>query len=884
MRVSSVLKANMPVLCSEKNLDAKELSKNYLFTNPYEKSSSQVLASNVAFMPLSKAHGPVAVINFTGAKDKGSAFYVGAEMPPYFKVGGVATVMNDYKGPHIIPYYNGKIQYDPKTGDPIEDSMVDVHKLDDGTPIFTNQDLDAKPMTDVIKEGNYHKLELVSEKTMNWSLDENNRIMLYKVLPKQSDIDKAIKEGKEPPKAKPHYMVFADGTAKMPRPYADNSYSFGFKKVLGSEAWKGSPYAQFDRAVVELLPEIKDFSPETVVCSDQQCAYIPHYMAQKVLKNDEYYTGMKPSYVMHNVAPGYTGVVSPRDMVVNLAENPGQLKAILKDPVLIESLKNGTADKYYRNLVKETLDDKGNPNATNIPLKYREQGFVSAATTVSEGYADAIVNNEIVAPEIYTIKKRLSDKPGNGGILNPLNDPNVDPYKNLPLPGYGKDQEVEINGVKETIKGMKPFTPEMTLDQMLEVKKENKKNLFNRLSSKYTQNTVLTGLGNRKATLVGTIDPKWTQAIDAGEDVKLFVSWGRGDFQKGLDLVLGAFEKFAKTPEGKNSVLVLGGEMAKENTESQKIKLKVNSMLKDSEFNGRLCLMDGFAPGYALASAADAAILPSRFAPCELTDLEAQKYFCTTIVTNTQGLKQKNFDPSIEAEKAKANAYKTIHEYQMGKAELMKVSPEFKAGYEKLLQEKKTALICRGVESSLLDPLATKNVLKSDEYLALYREHADDILIDELSKCLKAKATQTKEISELMYQNHKNLKTNWDNNQALHPSGKSSEQLYKELHLDPAPQRPTKSLFDFDDSLLAKVKEEVKEEAKNLAGNVADEAKEVVESSKSKMGKGKIAMIAGAVALVGGLGVYAFNQKKKPSGAYTNPNGDSFRRSQVAAN
>ena len=61
--------------------------------------------------------------------------------------------------------------------------------------------------------------------------------------------------------------------------------------------------------------------------------------------------------------------------------------------------------------------------------------------------------------------------------------------------------------------------------------------------------------------------------------------------------------------------------------------------------------------------AADVALLPSRFAPCELTDLEAKKALCTPIVPNVQGMAQKNFDPSIAKEAALMDGYKGKHEF-----------------------------------------------------------------------------------------------------------------------------------------------------------------------------------------------------------------------------
>jgi len=824
----------------------QSLSPNFSVANSevkvYKQKHSQVYcADSFEFMPKDVAKMPISVISFRGANDGDKALYIGAELPPYWKKGGVATVMNDYPGPHIIPYYNGKIHYDPKTGKPIKESGVEVHKLSDGTPIFTNQDLNVVSMEEVEKKGNYFKLEPVATKTMQWGLDPNDEIVLYKVVPKDADIAKAKAQGRTLPE---HFMVFTDATAKMPGPYADNSYSFGFKKELASDVhmWQGDPYAKFGKAVVELIPAIKgDY--KTAVLSDSQSAYSSHWLAEKITKGDVAYSDIRPSYVEHNIAPGYTGATSNRNMFVNLASTE-QIKAVLADPDYLNSLKNGNVEEYFMGFVQRTHDALKSPNATMIALNYHDQGFVKAATAVSEEYAYAAATNPMVAPELTGRLASLKEQGKGGGILNPLNDPNVNPYKSLPLPGYGKDlPNIEVNGVKETIPAMKIFSPEMDLSRVNKIKRENKINLFNRLSGKYKQSEVLTGLQGKKVQLLGNIDKKWIDALKSGKDVKLFVSWGRGDLQKGLDLALASFEKFAKTEAGKNSVLVLGGELDNTNPESKNIRMKVAALLNDSSLRGRLCFMDGFAPGYALASAGDAAIFPSRFAPCELTDLESQKYFCTPIVTNTQGLAQKNFDPRIAREAKIATSYKTTNEFQMGHSKLAEVSPEFKKEYESLLEAEKIKLKNKGVYSVLVDELAAKNVLGSAVMEGIYRDCADNILVGELADCMHQKVTQPAQTAELIYQNHKKLKTGWAENGALHPDGKSSWQLYREKHFNSKSEMPKESMLTFDEGIVRKYKKTL------LAENESSITKFI--NGFKKLSKGsKIAVAAGGATLL----------------------------------
>ena len=123
---------------------------------------------------------------------------------------------------------------------------------------------------------------------------------------------------------------------------------------------------------------------------------------------------------------------------------------------------------------------------------------------------------------------------------------------------------------------------------------------------------------------MGHIDSKYIADINAGKDVPLFVSWGRGDFQKGHPITLEAFIKFAKSKEGSNALLVMGGELPKGANETRRILELMERVNADSSLKGRIAFIDGFAPGYAMSSAAEFASFSSRFEPCGLTPPEAE--------------------------------------------------------------------------------------------------------------------------------------------------------------------------------------------------------------------------------------------------------------------
>ena len=59
-------------------------------------SNSVGNASNISSFNVNAANNVHSVISFSGLKDKGHVLHVLAELPPWMKVGGVATVGKDY--------------------------------------------------------------------------------------------------------------------------------------------------------------------------------------------------------------------------------------------------------------------------------------------------------------------------------------------------------------------------------------------------------------------------------------------------------------------------------------------------------------------------------------------------------------------------------------------------------------------------------------------------------------------------------------------------------------------------------------------------------------------------------------------------------------------
>lgn len=771
-------------------------------------------------------------ISFTGAqRDKQQVIFIGAESDPWSKAGGVGTVMKDYRSfgnpanqIEITPYYGGEKNDQQETA-PVKD--------EDGDYIMHTNHGDIK-------------LDLVAEDTMQWGKISNDKIMLFR--------------GKDD-KDKLSYFVFVDDTAAMKKPY-QNGYTYKTGAKAKNNGWNGDPYAKWSKAAVKLLPEaIKDkskdtkfnFNPATIICSDAQTAYVQEYMAQESVKDvqNNPYEGIKPTYVGHNMGPGYCGETSMQNMFVNLGATPDQIDTIEHDPMYKQGI---LGDNYFKPFVEKVLDETGTASAVMIPIHYTQKdtaggkGYAKAFTVVAEEYAKNLAENPQAAHNIHNHLKQLYSEGTFDGILNPLNDTSVDAHKPLPNALYNEDCE-DTDGTIYPKFEIYPENP--TYDEMRKVKNGNKLKLLERLSA--DDNTIVTGNPNRTAKInpeapegstVPVIKPELLKMIKEGKgnEVPLFVSWGRIDTQKGHDITLKAFEKFAKSEEGKNAILILGAGLDN-GEESKRVEKEIAKMLQDPELQGRIVHIDGWAPAYAMASAADAAIFSSRFEPCGLTDLEAMKYYCTPIVTNTQGFKQKNFDPRNPDEADKATSFKTTHEFNLAgkdvtpiiaayvegsedaKSKVQEEFPIFKTvkngketyddsvfkafadKYSEFISQRKEDLIAKYPHAEALPPLWDDWDELSKDYSFKFggfaRDLKDSILTAEMSDAIGAYAAADNSTKETIFNNLKSLKTGWSSNNSLHPNNKSSQELYRTLHMMPDYSAPEKEdILAVDDDFV----------------------------------------------------------------------------------
>ncbi len=769
----------------------------------------------------------MSVISFRGG-NKNHVLHVVAECKPFNQAGGVATVVQDYqqlnnasatekgKAVFVTPFYNGLVKYecadDAKDFQKVSvelprvpEGLPEGHPLKDkvGQPVYIKSDLSKTTVKDALEaRKDYWLLEEVADKKMSWGMQKDAPVKLLKV----------VSDANNQPFKDDVFMVFTEATAYDPKPYSANQYSSKVKDIVRS--WNGDPYAKFDKAVVECMEDISkkmgDFDPGTVVCSDSQAAYTTHYMAQKNAEGLEYFKGKKPMQIGHNLGDGYIGITSPRSMIVNLnIFTPEELKALTKSEELREAIVTGgkQEDTFFKKIL-ESLNAKNKCSAISIPIHYGKSGYLQSFGVVSQGYLDELVKNKEIAPYICDDMKELVEKGVAIGLTNPHNSKNS-AFTKVGLAGYNSSQKVKLaNGTEEVIEPLKMFTEKdretLTLEQLRKMKTENKINFLTRFSSKYDNvqyfnqvtnawskpgegtSIIRKGMAGQMPIIQNIDIDKYVSKLKKGEDVKVVVSWGRGDFQKAFDEVLNGFKNYIQKTGDMDTLLIMGGDLNNDKVEGQKVKDIAELLTKDPLFKGRVMLLDDFAPGEPMALMADTAIFPSRTAPCELTDLEAKKMLCTPITANGQGLGQKNFDPAIADEAKLADAFKTKHQYFDSREDMLKSANEdaknaFNKVYNKIKNEISTkykTVIGGDIPEKKLELFLDAN----EDYKNALRKLRDSVMADDIAECLERCLIthRNDDVAKTILKNQANIKTGWENNQVITRSKIPTGELYRQ--------------------------------------------------------------------------------------------------------
>ncbi len=828
-----------------------------------------------------------------------------------FANGGIATVGNDLfwnidKFDRVIenvPLYNQDVKWvkdiDPETGAlrGLKQDGVSLRRIPSNLPsdhpfkayenmVFVTNKAIGKDqnLEEFLKAKDNNKsifiLEEVKTSKMGYGLENDVPIGIYKA--KKDDRLKNFLRGKgwseEQINKIDITLTYVDATASMAKPYADGSYS----SASGDEAakalsvgWKGKEYVKEAKATAELLPALKEkmggFDPKYITCHDGQALPLIHYIAQKNSGGDAYWQDRVVTAVGHNLNDGYIYDMGIKDAIITLAE-PDEIKKIINSNEYVNALKNYEEEKFLKTLLpKEILDSRGNVNAVTLAIAYGDKEFLSMFTTVSHEYYKSIIENELISEALISRLQKLSKAGRFDGIMNVLMDPMKSGFTTKGLGDYAKNEcKIKTQDGKEVI--LPKFVPfdeknKYDLKSMREIKRQNKITLLKRLNKDFANSALwdgkqwvkdaglsasITGRTGKSFKIIGGIDDKYIKMLESGKDVPMFVSWGRGDFQKGMETGLEAFVKFVKKTGNKDSVYVFGGDM--KNLKKEVVDYTAKLIERDPDFKGRILLLDGWAPGDLFTAAGDYSNLFSRFAPCELTDLESMKKGCIPFTPKVQGMNQKVFDPLDTANSEFVNGYKCAHEYYMTEADALKAaSKEEQEAFNKVKETIVKQLekdYKSKINEKIPEDLLAKQLKANDDYKKALQKLRDSVISDEgaelMERALKDRNTP---IAEKIWKNHVDLKTTWKENGWLNPGKKSTAELYNELHYNAS--RQPKNL---------KKGEALKLDLSSLTfdgkgGNVDPKGKNTWTNFKGWIGKNKKAtIITGSVIGLAGLG------------------------------
>lgn len=516
--------------------------------------------------------------------------------------------------------------YNPSTNTKMEDTLVNIYKA------YTDYTKDkfAHPNNDGTY---YYFLDTPETRT-----DENGNTVANAQIFNVEDKDPSSP---------------SNGTA-----YANNK--FGTDEVFRMAFFSKAVYEMMKDAKEGKLKEIE--APNSVLLNDWHAgplAAMINYTANaeadtgKISQEaGKYFDEIPVIYIAHNV------------------EHQGSTNNDAnKRTSIFATLFGGYSMDILNNAQSWTSDDKRfRPKSDDACALMKGEGFSSAMTgmtladrvvPVSEHYAYELTESNVKSNGLMDLMKAREYGPGH--TLTPITN------------GYSKDKiaptedhmqkvlnesklDFTLNGVHSidfSNTKLLPFD-----DGNLENKIHNKNQIMDLMKQTIDRERQLMSEGDYSSRKYLMHDPFNTDISDVKDFSKtpVIAYVGRVDAQKGLDSIFkDAMWKYVEhnlyTKREELPVFVIGGNIANTNVyDALAYGLKDELMKKSNEESDpvkkqgykniaeRIILINGFVRTDLIASAADLFLVPSKFEPCGLTQLEAMAKGALPIATSTGGL------------------------------------------------------------------------------------------------------------------------------------------------------------------------------------------------------------------------------------------------------
>ncbi len=535
------------------------------------------------------------------------AWMVTAETQSFLKIGGLAEV-----GIQLPDAFNNKFKNDPK------------NHMDIITPLYVGNDGDKKKASvEAVDEKHFvytgaegKKIDLVKEGSMSIKV-YNDKTGSYKN--ENVDILTGTLNGSK-------YIFLRNDKIFSMNPHKDNKSECKGAYVLNdNKVSEAERMTFFSKAVYQLMRDAKEAkvqnveAPNVMIANDWHASAISSMMRydapvvhEQKKMSDETFEYIKNTPVIH---------------ITHNAQYQGS------------DWQN--ADKIFRTLFEDNTDD------INAVIKgYDEEGFplsegmgnynealsdlylADRSVAVSRNYANELCKANDLGCGLEAINNIRKDKGTMLGIVN----------------GYTKSlsepNQAMIDTINSKLSPAKPFVKYegMYNDEGYAIKLQNKENMINLLNdmaNKAKEGQTLPGFTLYKPE--NCVIPK---NIDVTK-VPIIANVGRYVEQKGYDYLVDSLEKVLKglDPDQEPPIVtILGSGDAEVSKQLQKLKDDITKVNKKA--GERIFIFEGFSAGLrdGLGVASDFFLIPSKWEPCGLTQMECMPKGSLPVALATGGL------------------------------------------------------------------------------------------------------------------------------------------------------------------------------------------------------------------------------------------------------
>ncbi|HSA06455.1 MAG TPA: glycogen/starch synthase [Candidatus Gastranaerophilales bacterium] len=372
-------------------------------------------------------------------------------------------------------------------------------------------------------------------------------------------------------------------------------------------------------ALISKLKEKENFDPGFLHTTDWHTAFAIHDLHEYQKKNHLHYD-IKTVHTFHNAGYGYQGAQQPiqaalinfnSQEILKLINNkeittefsklgiknsPQEIKSYLNDPEKFNSPNAKLSLKKINNKVIELFPDKPWDERGNYNPSLRAIKEADLLTLVSSGFMKETIKHFSLAPVIQPYLKEKAKEGKLVGIVNGL-----------------------VSGDFDSKKAKFPY--DITNFETEKIK--NKIYLQEQLS-----------LNGDKEIIKNGTQAKVEGYLDVNPDAMVCFMASRFDTnQKGIDIAMKAAEKILE--KNKNIQLIIGG--AANCPEKSELVDNFRKNVID-KYPGRAIFIKEWLTMPQFMAGADAFMVPSRWEPCGLTQLQAMKMGVIPIVSNTGGL------------------------------------------------------------------------------------------------------------------------------------------------------------------------------------------------------------------------------------------------------